>query len=268
MSSKSKINIGNDKMTPTRALTRKTAFISGCVIALAGVAFGAAYSLRGPDPQLIPALQTASVVMQNGDRLNVQIREITIAQWQDCFHAGLCTLDLTSSTMEIDYPATGLSYPDVMQYVNWINAHSDKTWRLPSASEWRELAADVMPETPDPIFTNPSLTWASTYLTKADQIGRALHPSGYFTATSDGIEDLDGNVWEWTQSCYAGSNNQGEDIAADRCPAFIMGGEHEAVMAYLIRDPSLGGCAVGAPPAHLGMRLVSSSTTSTRSISQ
>ena len=128
---------------------------------------------------------------------------------------------------------------------------------LPKAIEWQDLAAEVMPETPDPIFTDPSLTWASAYLTTANQTSRALRPSGAFNVTSAGIEDLDGNVWEWTQDCYAGASAQGKSIAPDRCPAFIIGGEHEAVMSYLVRDPARGGCAVGAPPAHLGMRLVS-----------
>jgi hypothetical protein len=36
-----------------------------------------------------------------------------------------------------------------------------------------------------------------------------------------------------------------------------MGGEHVAAMSYLIRNPARGGCAVGTPPAHLGLRLVS-----------
>jgi hypothetical protein len=29
-----------------------------------------------------------------------------------------------------------------------------------------------------------------------------------------------------------------------------------AVIPFLVRDPARGGCAVGAPPAHLGFRLV------------
>lgn len=39
--------------------------------------------------------------------------------------------------------------------------------------------------------------------------------------------------------------------------AFFVAGEHIAVIPYLVRDPARGGCAVGTPPAHLGMRLVS-----------
>jgi formylglycine-generating enzyme required for sulfatase activity len=86
------------------------------------------------------------------------------------------------------------------------------------------------------------------------QTNRALRPQGSFDTTSQGIVDLNGSVWEWTMDCYAGV--AGAQMSPDRCPAFYVGGEHIAVMSYLVRDPARGGCAVGTPPAHLGMRLV------------
>jgi len=216
---------------------------------------GAALVLRGPGTATPDLIQAQVVTLQDGRALRVQIREVTITEWQACHDAGACELDFSRKMKEPEYPATGLSYPDAMQFVAWINTTHDTGWRLPSAAEWVELSAEVMPQKPDPIFTDPSLTWASSYLTEASRTGRALRPSGAFSTTSNGITDLDGNVWEWTQDCYAGSDGQAP-IDPDRCPAFIMGGEHEAVMSYLVRDPARGGCAVGAPPAHLGMRLV------------
>lgn len=235
----------------------KTTTILLIVCALAGTFIGGALLKRAPETKSTPEFSKVLVTMQDGHKLNVQTREVTVSQWQECHRAGSCGLDLSVIKRDTDFPATGLSFPDAMQYINWLNSHTNTPWRLPTAAEWFELAADVMPEKPDPIFTDPSLTWASTYLTEASRTGRALRPSGAFSATPAGIEDLDGNVWEWTQDCYAGASGQGETVEISRCPAFIMGGEHEAVMSYLVRDPARGGCAVGAPPAHLGMRLVS-----------
>jgi formylglycine-generating enzyme required for sulfatase activity len=241
---------------------RLSRFVRGSALVLTLI--GAAYFLRGPAPDMAPHIQTAAVVLQDGRLLHVQIQEVTIAQWQVCFAAGKCALDLSARQRDSDYPATGLSYPDAMAYLDWLNSVSHQHWRLPTAAEWYELAGEVLPPKPDPIFTDPALTWASAYLADASRTGRTLRPSGAFAITAAGIQDLNGNVWEWTQDCYAGSNDQGGKIPADRCPAFIMGGEHEAVMSYLVRDPARGGCAVGAPPAHLGMRLVFDASTHRR----
>ncbi|MEO0864526.1 MAG: SUMF1/EgtB/PvdO family nonheme iron enzyme [Pseudomonadota bacterium] len=115
------------------------------------------------------------------------------------------------------------------------------------------MAEPVLPDEPDPIFTDPSLTWASAYLIEGNA-PRALKPQGSFSTSPQGVADLDGSVWEWTQDCYAGSAGTADPT---RCPAFFVGGEHIAAMSYLVRDPARGGCAVGTPPAHLGMRLVS-----------
>lgn len=47
-----------------------------------------------------------------------------------------------------------------------------------------------------------------------------------------------------------------EHVDPARCPAFFVGGEHMAAMSYLTRDQAFGGCSVGTPTAHQGMRLV------------
>lgn len=99
----------------------------------------------------------------------------------------------------------------------------------------------------------PSLTWASSYLIEG-RAPRALKPQGSFSASPEGVVDLDGSVWEWTMECYDGPDG---GTSPDRCPAFFVGGEHLAAMSYLVRDPACGGCAVGTLPAHLGMRLIS-----------
>lgn len=244
-------------MSLTRAISAKTALRLGCGLALVVLSSGAALYLRGPSYALSPEIPTTSVVLEDGRTLYVQTREVTVSQWQACHTAGYCTLDLSAAVSDTEYPATGLSYPDAMEFISWLNTFSGPEWRLPRATEWYELARDVLPEEPDPIFTDPLLSWASAYLLEADRTGRTLRPSGTFSTTSAGIQDLDGNVWEWTQDCYAGSDGQGAARDTARCPAFVMGGEHKAVMSYLVRDPARGGCAVGAPPAHLGMRLVS-----------
>ncbi|WP_245510811.1 formylglycine-generating enzyme family protein [Antarcticimicrobium sediminis] len=229
--------------------------LAAAVVALLVV--GGALFLRGPDPitHPLPVMAQRPVILPDASALYVQRNEVTVAEWNICHVEGSCTLHLRARA-DLDpatTPATGLSYVDVSEYLTWINAVTGHDFRLPTASEWEFMAQSVLPDAPDPIFTDPSLTWASAYLTEG-LAPRALKPQGSFSVSPEGIADLDGSVWEWTQDCYAGAD---EGISAARCPAFFVGGEHIAAMSFLVRDPARGGCAVGTPPAHLGMRLVS-----------
>ncbi len=244
-------------MTAVTKFAPKLTSIRLVGVIVAAVFLGAALLLRGPGPAVrpLPEMAQRPVVLPEGRALHVQRNEVTVAEWNACHSDGGCTMELRvrAGFDPAVTPATGLSYLDVTEYLNWINAATDHEFRLPTASEWKFMAQSVLPEEPAPIFTDPSLTWASAYLTEG-LAPRALKPQGSFSTSPEGISDLDGSVWEWTQECYAGAED-GVDPA--RCPAFFVGGEHVAAMSYLVRDPARGGCAVGAPPAHLGMRLVS-----------
>lgn len=219
--------------------------LAAILLAIAGVAH-----MRGPDLSVVPEMAGSPVDLTDGTLIYVQKYEVTIAEWMRCHDAGACLLSINPRPgMSAETtPATGLSYVDVGQYVDWVSSTSHHPFRLPTASEWDQMAAGVLPEEPDPIFTDPSLTWASAYLVE-NLPGRKLEPTGTFPATEEGVFDLTGSVWEWTQDCYSGAN-------PDECPAFWVAGEHLAAVPFLERDPARGGCAVGAPPAHLGLRMV------------
>ncbi|PVA06636.1 formylglycine-generating enzyme family protein [Thalassorhabdomicrobium marinisediminis] len=234
-------------------ISLRVRLISSVAVALL---VGVAFIPRDPDIFYAPQMAERPVILPDGARLYVQKYEVTVTEWNRCHADGACTLALQvpANRDATTQPATGLSYTDVSEYLRWINAQSDATFRLPSLHEWEFMAAPVLPPEPDPIFTDPELTWASAYLVEP-QTKRTLRPQGSFATTNEGIVDLNGSVWEWTQDCYAGASDG--EITPDRCPAFFVGGEHVAAMSYLVRDPARGGCAVGTPPAHLGLRLVS-----------
>ncbi len=202
----------------------------------------------------IPKLAEHAVTLPDGHKIFVQKFEVTIAQWNACHNDGACTLKLRTPAGRnaAHVPATGLNFSDVSEYLGWINQKSHHPFRLPTSQEWAFMAKPVLPKKPEPIFTDPDLRWASTYLTQG--LGpRALKDQGAFSTSPAGIVDLDGSVWEWTSDCYAGSDTASNPA---RCPAYYVAGEHMAVIPYLVRDPARGGCAVGTPPAHLGFRLV------------
>ncbi|CTQ32742.1 formylglycine-generating enzyme family protein [Jannaschia rubra] len=245
--------------TPAAKSFRLQAALAATVLAAAGTIGGAVLLTRGPagDLSLLPDTVPVAVTLAESDGprpLWVQRDEVTVAQWNACFDAGGCGfgLPVRSGSDAATTPATGLSYPDTQQYTAWISDRTGHPFRLPDLAEWEVLAASVLHDDPDPIFTDPNMSWASSYLLDGRQ-DRVLRPSGAFSTSADGVRDLDGSVWEWTTDCYAGSAGE---VDPDRCPAFWVGGEHLSAIPFLERDPARGGCAVGAPPAHLGMRLV------------
>ncbi len=221
--------------------------------AAAVVAVGLARQEAAPLP--LPEAADRPVQLADGTPLYVQRFEVSVAEWNRCHDEGACLLELRvpAGRNAEDMPATGLNYLDVQDYLAWVRDRTGHPFRLPTAAEWARMAEGVLPDEPDPIFTDPALIWASAYLLEGNA-PRAWLPRGAYSTSPEGIADLDGSVWEWTQDCYAGS---AEGIDPARCPAFFVGGEHVAAMSFLIRDPARGGCAVGSPPAHLGVRLVS-----------
>ncbi len=217
---------------------------------------GVALFWRGPLIEVHPEMAETPIAMPGKAEIYVMRYEVSVAEWNLCFEDGACQLALRvrSGQSPAETPATGLSYIDVTEYLAWINEKTGHDYRLPTVAEWEHMAKPVLPEEPDPIFTDPALTWASAYLL-GEGPPRAIRPRGSFSASPAGIFDLDGNVWEWTQDCYAGTAG----VDTSRCPAFFVAGEHIAAIPFPVRDPARGGCAVGAPPAHLGVRLVTES---------
>ncbi|MCP1200512.1 SUMF1/EgtB/PvdO family nonheme iron enzyme [Notoacmeibacter sp. MSK16QG-6] len=228
-------------------------------IGLAGIAMAAGaftnygFSGRSGDLSVLPETVPVRLTVKGQPKtLWVQPYELSVAEWNVCHEDGGCDLQLRSrnGADPARLPATGLNHDDAIQYVRWVSKRTGHTFRLPTAAEWTEMAKAVMPEKADPIFNAPELSWASAYIVD-EQKSRTLKLIGAHSTSPDGVGDLDGPVWEWTQDCYSG------DIDPERCPAFLVAGEHVTTIPFLERDPARGGCAVGSPPAHLGLRLVS-----------
>jgi formylglycine-generating enzyme required for sulfatase activity len=209
-------------------------------------------------PQIQP-LNVDLVTVQVGAKwLRVSRYEVTIAEWQRCFDDAGCSYRSKSGVGAAgkNFPVTGLNKFDVDEYVTWARRRSGMRVRLPTLAEWAGISHEVPLKKRVKRFTDPRLAWAADYGTSAVP-NPQLRESGSFAVTPEGVADLNGNVWEWTATCA----NKGADGAnAVRCPAFVVAGEHEAVVSVFVREPAEGGCASGIPPSHLGIRLVADTT--------
>jgi len=109
--------------------------------------------------------------------------------------------------------------------------------------------------------SDPAQAWIARYEAESARprpAATAAQPSGTFGTNSNGLDDLAGNVWEWTNSCFLRASLEGarEQITNTNCGVRVVEGAHRSYMTDFIRDPRSGGCAAGVPPANLGFRLV------------
>ena len=194
----------------------------------------------------------------------IMSRQVSQAEYARCVQAGACKrLDKAFRNLQAgDKPAVGVSWSDATAYAEWLSATTGRAWRLPDYAEWVRAAADryrmegPLPSDPD----DPAVRWLAEY-ERSTARGRGrikpAQPFGHFGTNSLGLWDVGGNVWEWTNTCFA-SHTVGTVPLPPRenCSVRILAGAHVAAMPDFIRDPRNGACSIGLPPSNLGFRLV------------
>jgi formylglycine-generating enzyme required for sulfatase activity len=96
-----------------------------------------------------------------------------------------------------DHPATCVSWRDAKAFAKWLSKRSGFTYRLLTEAEW-EYAARAGSR--DPFATGQILDAASVNFNNS-----TTNPVGQHAANAFGLHDMQGNVWEWTEDCYAKS---------------------------------------------------------------
>ena len=192
--------------------------------------------------------------------------QVSASEYARCVSDKACKPPLESRDNGDAMPVTGVSFKDARDYAHWLSGKTGVTWRLPSDEEWSYAAGsrfvdDALgaPDDPD----NPFTRWLLKYRKYAGLDKGAvstIRTRGTFGANENDIHDMSGNVWEWTSTCYNRSrvNRKGRILAGStaNCGVRIAEGQHRAYITFFVQDAKGGGCAVGAPPDHLGFRLV------------
>jgi len=197
--------------------------------------------------------------------LAVMRHQVTAADYSRCVVAGACpTVDNEAAAS--DRPAVNVSWRDAHAYASWLSRATGIRFRLPTDEEWVFAAAsrfkdDVLPDAA--YDRDPGLRVLAIYDVEAGRRARGIdgkpQPIGSFGANENGLLDVAGNVWEWTDTCFVRGvlDTRGETAATTvNCGIRVVEGRHRAYVPDFVRDARTGGCSVGVPPSNLGFRLV------------
>lgn len=107
-------------------------------------------------------------------------------------------------------PVICVSWDDARAYVSWLNSKvrrssstsGDGPYRLPTESEW-EYAARA--GTTTRFWWGDDDAAAAAHAWYKENSGGQTHPVGMKPANRFGLHDMAGNVWQWTEDCYAES---------------------------------------------------------------
>lgn len=191
--------------------------------------------------------------------------QVTRGDYDACVAAGACR-KLATAAADPALPATGVSWHDATAFAAWRTRATGRYWRLPTDIEWAlaagsryrddAVALDAAADTND-----PAQRWLADYAGSGDRPKRdaAVRPIGGFGRNEYGLDDLAGNVWEWTSTCFARQRvdpASGKTSTIENCGVRVAEGLHRAYVQAFFRDPKGGACSVGVPPIHLGLRLV------------
>lgn len=197
--------------------------------------------------------------------LTIMIHQVSVADYARCVSDAACKAPLASAATERDVPVTGVNFEDATAYAKWLSARTGQAWALPTDAEWAYAAAERYVDDALGLTEaqgNPATRWIANYRQEAARNRTAdpdPRPLGSFGVNSNGVADMAGNVWEWTDTCHrrVHVNATGEVLSEQpACTIRVLEGKHRAATSFFIRDAKSGGCSVGVPPDNLGFRLV------------
>ena len=219
--------------------------------------------------------------------LRIMRHQVTAADYHRCVKAHAC-LAVDEETLS-DRPVVKVSWRDAEAYAAWLTRSTGLPFRLPSDREWAYAAGSRFVDEDEPAGADgadPGRRLLALYDKDAErstrratgrdpasnasrdrglETGRDIgldktpQPIGTFGANEHGLLDVAGNVWEWTDTCFARASLDAlgnPEATVVNCGVRLVEGRHRAYLPDFIRDARAGGCAVGTPPSAIGFRLV------------
>jgi sulfatase modifying factor 1 len=171
------------------------------------------------------------------------------------------------------HPVTCVSWDDAKAYAGWLSKTTGHRYRLPSAAEW-EYAARAGGEAVRP--WNPDGSGACASANVADQRAARRYPGwtvfpcddgyvytapvGSFKANSFGLNDMLGNVFQWTDDCwhadYTGVPTDGSSRTYGDCSERELRGGSWFTAPEFVRASYRNHFGVNYRASSVGIRLV------------
>lgn len=180
--------------------------------------------------------------------LSIMQHEVSAADYQRCVDEAACRALDRNVAIAIDRPAVQVSWHDADAYAAWLSRKTGDHYRLPTDEEWAFAAGSKFGDDGLAVDDNdPSKRWISRYERESDRGAddSEAHAFGSFGANENGLLDLSGNVWEWTDTCFVRTalDDTGAAISKNsNCGVRVAEGRHRAYITDFIRDARAGGC--------------------------
>jgi formylglycine-generating enzyme required for sulfatase activity len=182
--------------------------------------------------------------------------EVTFAEWDACVAGGGCNgyRPDDEGWGRGKRPAINVSHDDAKAYTAWLSRKTGQAYRLPSESEWEYVARAG---TRVARYWGVSADEACGYANVNDRTSKrvnnfswAFHdcddgyaqtsPVGSFRANAFGVQDMLGNVWEWTEDCwnksYAGAPSDTNVWKAGDCGRRVLRGGSWSYEPRIVRS--------------------------------
>ncbi|WP_051542580.1 SUMF1/EgtB/PvdO family nonheme iron enzyme [Thiothrix lacustris] len=195
------------------------------------------------------------------DAFKMAKTEVTFDQWDACEKAKACPHAEDQGWGRGNRPVINVSWDDITQkYIPWLSQETGKHYRLPTEAEW-EYAARGGADTAYPWGNAIGKGNANCYKDFCGDKFEYTAPVGSFAANGYGLNDMNGNVWEWVQDSW---HSDYKDAPADGS-AWESGGSASRVLrggswynfAQYVRSADRGHYTPVNRSRNLGFRLAS-----------
>ncbi|WMP16996.1 formylglycine-generating enzyme family protein [Thiothrix lacustris] len=141
------------------------------------------------------------------DAFKMAKTEVTFDQWDACEKAKACPHAEDQGWGRGNRPVINVSWDDITQkYIPWLNQETGKHYRLPTEAEW-EYAARGGADTAYPWGNAIGKGNANCDNSSCGDKFEYTAPVGSFAANGYGLQDMNGNVYEWVLDTWHDNYN-------------------------------------------------------------